>query len=373
MKRLYRLSYIACTLFLASCVPALNVGDDSHLTIIALDGRSPRGIVAVDSPATFIIVGRHAHEIQSVRWEMHGRVLPGTGPSTRVVFHRPGPHVVRAYAQGRQGLYELSLLVDVTLPARPPNTPDVIVLAFSGRCGPLCHPDDNSADWTEAHRSAIQGAFAAAGVSQHVELRQYRSHLHDRDGFGKGFLSALAELDDLHQSLANGFLNPTRFVLLSHSHGTQFAHLLARERPELTFAASILLDSVCFMWDVDHAETYVRQLRMAPGTRLGSGPFSVGCKVVRVSGRRLDHGDAIPSNVDASLEVWSGGSQWAGGFGLVRDVTPNDRVTTLGAYSRAPERLVVSWEDHERIARAYSFGFRSAADWLAATLRGFGN
>lgn len=350
---------VLCAL-LSACMPGFDTFNGTDLSIISLDIETLPG-----RDASFALVGSATENLTDIRWYVAGTLLPGTGLGMRVRFDQPGSYIVTVRANSPSGPRNVFKQVTVVLPARPRDTPDVVVFAFSGRCGPICHPEDNRANWTTAHLMVLQDAIARAGLTIHISFRNYRAHVYDHPLHGAGFLRALSDLDELQRTLATGYRNPTRFVLLGHSHGTQFAHLLAYERPEIDFIGSVLLDSVCLSWDTDHAESYVRAVRFGPGARIGSGPFSVGCKTVRVPGRYLDHGDAVPANVRQSIEIWSGGSSWSAGLGLVRDNTPNARSNGL---SNGLRREVFPWENHEETAQPYSDSFRTAATWLAGVL-----
>jgi hypothetical protein len=201
--------------------------------------------------------------------------------------------------------------------------PDVLLIAFSGRCAlTSCHPPDANADaLAVALVPAALAAWREAGLA--VEAWTYRAHVDDDPALGRGFVSALADVD---RAVREGRLGPgsaTRAVLLGYSHGTQFAHLLAFERPDVPFAASVLLDSICLGFDDDHAARLVAALAPGAGPWPPEGPYQVGCDVLRVPGvvGHLDLGDVVPWNVARSLEVRTGGQA----VGLVRDARRNLR------------------------------------------------
>jgi hypothetical protein len=207
----------------------------------------------------------------------------------------------------------------------------------------------------------LRNALAYVGVTADLEVLSYRASVHDHLLHGRGFLSALSDLDRLHASLVAGVRNPTRFLVLGHSHGTQFAHLLARERPSVPFVGSVLLDSVCARWDLDHALPYLALVRGESTARFGLIPPLFACKTVRVGDARADQGDVVPSNVAASIEIASGGSLWPG-LGIVSDMTVNRRADGT---VRGLERLVIDWESHEGVFWPGSFGFQAGAAWVA--------
>jgi pimeloyl-ACP methyl ester carboxylesterase len=344
----------------SGCAPALDALVGGDLVIVGPEAP------VVGTEVTYALLGSATQGLTNLRWEVNGRSQATSEPVVQVRFERTGIATITVRGDGPDGGRLAFTQVTVTLPSRPAGTPDVIVFAFSGRCGFPCHPDFNRDRWELAHRWTLDQALASAGANVSVDFRTYRAHVYDRAGFGRGFLSALEDLDHAQRTLVDGVANPTRLVLVGHSHGTQFAHLLAHERPQARFAASVLLDSVCLSWDADHAATFVQALRTPPGTRPGSGPFEIACKNQLVPGRGyLDIGDTVPHNVDRSFEVRSGGTEFIGPSGLVLDATPNGR---RDGTQRGVEHLEVPWEDHVEVATAASFGYLSAVQWLANVL-----
>lgn len=211
-----------------------------------------------------------------------------------------------------------------SVPAAAAGAPDLLLVAFSGRCAlSRCRPPDENADaLAVALVPAALRAWRAAGLE--VEAWTYRAHVDDHPELGRGFASALADVD---RAVAAGRLGPgapTRVVLLGYSHGTQFAHLLAFERPHVPFAASVLLDSICFGFDDDHAARLVARLAPGVGPWPAEGPYEVGCDVLRVPWvlGHLDLGDVVPWNVARSLELRTGGQA----AGVVRDARRNRRL-----------------------------------------------
>lgn len=201
--------------------------------------------------------------------------------------------------------------------------PDLLLITFSGRCAlRSCAPPDENVDALALRLvPAALAVWRAAGLE--AQAWTYRNHVDDHPERGRGYAAAA---EDLRKAVQDGFLGPgsrTRVVLLGYSHGTQFAHLLAFEHPDVPFAGSVLLDSICLGWDDDHAARLVAALAPGVGVWAETGPYKVGCDVLEVPGvgSRLDLGDVVPWNVARSLEVRSGGQV----AGVVRDVRDNVR------------------------------------------------
>ena len=203
------------------------------------------------------------------------------------------------------------------------DTARIVLIAFSGRCAlTSCTPPDDNED--ALARALVPAVVAALSQTGHrVEAWTYRAHTDDDPVRGRGYRSADADLERAVQDGIVGHGSSARLVLLGYSHGTQFAHLLAFEHPEVAFAASVLLDSICLGFDADHAARLVATLAPGAGPWAASGPYHVGCDVLSIPGLvgHLDLGDVVPWNVARSLEVRSGGQV----LGVVRDVRSNVR------------------------------------------------
>lgn len=199
----------------------------------------------------------------------------------------------------------------------------IVLIAFSGRCAltSCTPPDENEDALARALVPAAVAAWTAAGLR--VETWTYRAHVDDDPERGRGYRSAASELENAVQDGVIGPESGVRVVLLGYSHGTQFAHLLAFEHPDVRFAASVLLDSICLGFDADHAARLVATLAPGAGPWAAAGPYHVGCDVLSIPGLvgHLDLGDVVPWNVARSLEVRSGGQV----LGAVRDVRSNVR------------------------------------------------
>jgi hypothetical protein len=247
--------------------------------------------------------------------------------------------------------------------ARPADAPDVLILAFSGRCDPsVCvAPDGNSDDLARDTLPALVRAMADKGVS--VSFRSYRAHVDDHALLGSGYRSAAADLIRAFEDWVVGRRDPTRLVLLGHSHGTQFVHLLAFEHPQVPFEASVLIDSVCVAWDADHARRLVEAMTPGVGDWATASAYQVGCDVLDLPqvGRR-DLGDVVPWNVATSLEVQSGGQV----LGLVRDATPNLR---LDGSTLALDLVRFTDVRHRDVDEPSSPAFDVIVTWLTERLQ----
>lgn len=191
---------------------------------------------------------------------------------------------------------------------RPDGTPDVIILGVSGHCHIPCDPADNWDYLTpRGTLEAVAEALRAEGLTVQTEgfsshLTTHRSKLSGREE--RGFLQLEELLLRAHAEFVWGRLNPTRIVLVAHSHGVVWTHQLARLHPEITVDTMIDLDGFCDVWERDNA-AMVRQYMQGAGANRWRLDPSDPCGSVRVGPARLDVKDVVFPNVRVNLEVQS--------------------------------------------------------------------
>ena len=231
-----------------------------------------------------------------------------------------------------------------TLTPRPAGSPDILLISFSGRCPCFNVPGDN-VDYLTARGTSgdIAALFEARGqrvlivgasghLSAHMPLAVHNEQL----GVGvtvappqEGFLQMEARLVAANREWIVGRSNPTRIVLLGHSHGVVWTHALARAHPEIPISVLIDLDGVCDFWEYDHRkliQDYVRQL--------GHNPWDFdlanSCSSVRVGPLRYDLKDVVYPNVMLNLEIQTqalvtvpGGSEFNFPFDRLANIRPD--------------------------------------------------
>jgi hypothetical protein len=208
---------------------------------------------------------------------------------------------------------------------RPEGSPDVLLLAISGRC-PIwmgCQPSGDNGEnidyltprgtvQTVADALSAQGlSVQSYGASASLTLHRPRRTDYIQVGAGKtiaatqeGFLQVEERLNTAYSTWIRGRSNPTRIVVMAHSHGVVWSHALARAHPEVPIAAMIDLDGVCDMWESDNRrsiQAYVKALGHNPWTF----DLADSCGSVRVGHIRYDLKDVVYPNVAANLEVQS--------------------------------------------------------------------
>jgi hypothetical protein len=208
---------------------------------------------------------------------------------------------------------------------RPEGSPDVVVLSVSGRCvGGLCFsPEENAPYLGEAGDAAeaIAASFQDAGYS--VDWMDFISSLYsyddDEDGAADrfGFLDLTEILTQINEAWIQGFDNPTRIVLVAHSHGCVWAHIATSVLPDVPVAYLISLDGDCFLWESDYPPDITTYFNTYGNPF--SWDFRDPCDHWSIPGvpDLVDTEDAVWPNVETNLEVRS--------VGLVSDYQINYR------------------------------------------------
>lgn len=158
---------------------------------------------------------------------------------------------------------------------RPEGSPDVFVLAVSGKCffddyGKPCFnilPSEtlkpkntrNNYDYLSTKGTTFAVANRISKLGYVVGYKGFAASLFDRENSGTGelkthlgFTSLVANADEIFQKYIKGFSNPSKIVLLAHSHGVVWSHLLTKFRPSIPVEAQIDLDGVCAYWSTDN-------------------------------------------------------------------------------------------------------------------------
>lgn len=200
---------------------------------------------------------------------------------------------------------------------RPDDAPDLVIIAISGHCGLVCNTRDTWSYLDTASESTggvavldgIERAYAELGFEA-IETFTASSFVtaHYSEISNKvepGYLQAQAYLSEVKREWIDGFVNPTRVVLVGHSHGTVWASLLAMNNLDVTFDAFISLDAICWMWWAKHKQFIYDTFVDGPW----SIPFPLDqgdpCGTLQIPGqsRRANINDVVSANVIYGLEV----------------------------------------------------------------------
>ncbi|NLG09776.1 MAG: hypothetical protein GX560_11075 [Deinococcales bacterium] len=261
---------------------------------------------------------------------------------------------------------------------RPAGTPDLVIIAFSGHCGLVCNTRDTWSYLDSASESTggvavlhgIEKAYEALGF-ENIETFSASSFVtaHYSEISGEvepGYLQAQAYLDEVKRELIDGYVNPTRVVLVGHSHGTVWASLLAMNNIDVTFDAFVSLDAICWMWWAKHRQFIVETFVNGPWTI----PFPLDqgdpCGTLAVPGqsRRANINDVVPANVIFGLEVRTS-------FRLVSfdpNVLADDDVNVRINGTDRNLWGVVARESHSNLGRYYN----QSIGWVASMIQALG-
>ncbi len=257
---------------------------------------------------------------------------------------------------------KITASVHLNLNLRPANSPDVVLIGFAGHCGPCCRVSDtwgylnkagNETGYVETAQSVVdtltmQGLeveyFNASSFVKSHESRLSNSN-------EQGYLEAQAFLDFVRENWVEGFDNPSRIMLLVHSHGTVWATLLAMNNLDLTFDYFIYLDAICWQFWAKH-KGFIKQAFADLGQTL---PFPLDqgdpCSSFKIPNYwwRQDISDVVPANVIYALEVRSALQLMSLSPNVVRDDQANMRIngTKLGIFT------VESLQGHTRVNERY--------------------
>lgn len=261
---------------------------------------------------------------------------------------------------------------------RPAEAPDLVIIAFSGHCGVVC---DTRSTWSYLDHASestggvavldgIEAAYERLGF-RHIEVFPVSSFVtsHYSSISGKvepGYLQAQAYLDDVKKEWIEGVKDPTRVVLVGHSHGTVWASLLAMNNLDVTFDAFVSLDGICWMWWNKH-KGYVRDTFV-------NGPWTIPfpldqgdpCGTLSVPGQptRRNINDVVPANVIYGLEVRTSVRLLSLDPNVLADDAINVRIN--GAYTNIWG--ITAKETHSDLGRHYN----RSVSWVAAMLQALG-
>lgn len=259
---------------------------------------------------------------------------------------------------------------------RPEGSPDLVVIAISGHCGAVCHTRntwsylDTASDETGgvAVLDAVAGAYENLGLE--VETFSASSFVTAHyslisDELEPGYLQAQAYLDTVKRDWVSGYTDPTRVVLLGHSHGTVWASLLALNNLDVTFDAFISLDAICWQWWGRHkgfiAQAYLDSPWPMPFPLDQGDP----CGTIAVPGAgRMDINDVVSANVIFGLEARTNTRLFSLDPNVLADDDTNLRINGTGTNIWGIEAR----ETHNDLGRYYN----TSVAWVTSVITALG-
>jgi hypothetical protein len=246
---------------------------------------------------------------------------------------------------------------------RPTDSPDLVIIAFSGHCGLVCHTR-NTWSYLDSASEETGGVAVLDGIRRAYERLGLDVDVFSASSFvtshystiseelEPGYLQAQAYLDSVKRDLITGRSDPTRVVLVGHSHGTVWASLLAMNNLDVTFDAFISLDAICWQWWARHrgfvSEAYLNSPWPIPYPLDGGDP----CGNLQVPGRSspMNINDVVGANVIFGLEVRTNFKLFSFDPNVLADDTPNLRIngTAMNIWG------IEATEDHSQLGRYYN-------------------
>ena len=262
------------------------------------------------------------------------------------------------------------------LSPRPDGSPDLVIIAFSGHCGLVCHTRntwsylDTASEETGgvAVLDSIAGAYENLGLT--VETFSASSFVTAHyslisEELEPGYLQVQAYLDEVKRDWIDGFADPTRVVLVGHSHGTVWASLLALNNLDVTFDAFVSLDAICWQWWGRHkgfiAQAYLDSPWPLPFPLDQGDP----CGSFEVPGAgRMNINDVVGANVIYGLEARTNTRLFSLDPNFLADDVPNLRINGTDTNIWGIEAR----ETHRDLGRYYN----SSIGWVTAMITALG-
>jgi len=166
------------------------------------------------------------------------------------------------------------------LPLRPASSPDYYILGISGKCfkddldrsclnllpaSVVALNTKNNYNYLESRGTLEAVAQAVRTNGWTVQVRSYAASLEDRVNTGTGatalhhgFLTFVQDLKEIAQRDIQGVRNPSKIILIAHSHGTVWSHLFTKLNPGLPVEVQVDLDGVCADWATDNKGDFER-------------------------------------------------------------------------------------------------------------------
>ena len=261
---------------------------------------------------------------------------------------------------------------------RPAGAPDLVIISISGHCGLVCSTR-NTWSYLDSASESTGGVAVLDGIVDAYRRLGFNTietfsassfvtaHYSSTSGeVEPGYLQAQAYLDEVKAEWIDGYSDPTRVVLLGHSHGTVWASLLAMNNLDVTFDAFISLDAICWMWWAKHKqyihETFVNGPWKIPFPLDQGDP----CGSLAIPGvkKRMNINDVVSANVIYGLEVRTTFRL----FSFDPNVLADDDINVRINGSNQNIWGVTAGESHANLGKYYN----QSILWVAAMLEALG-
>ncbi len=205
---------------------------------------------------------------------------------------------------------------------RPPGTPDYLIISVSGHCHPItCGPDPN-VEYLGRDLTIAELARPLLDAGGTVEMQYFTDNFYEEPAAAPpslGFLNLLIALASARDSLVADWDNPTRIIVVAHSHGTVWAHTALHYYEQRGFPVPVDIlvdfDAVSVGWEskglpfTGFGDAWSNVITEYT-TRTGAvWPFDVGNATDSWTlpgvATPQDIEDVVPDSVRNNFEVWS--------------------------------------------------------------------
>jgi hypothetical protein len=146
---------------------------------------------------------------------------------------------------------DLAAVSDANL--RPAGSPDVLLVTVAGHCTNCASEYNGEYLQSWGVPASIEGVIEDEGLS--VETWTYVDELYSwtrgSEVLVYGYLALVQDLEWVEENWIADFDNPTRIVLLGHSHGVVWAHSAAMDADHVPIDVLVDMDGVCMNWEDD--------------------------------------------------------------------------------------------------------------------------
>jgi hypothetical protein len=142
-----------------------------------------------------------------------------------------------------------------------------VLLSVSGHDGAisgiLCTSDTNHSYLAEQGEAVEAVVAAIEDLGLTVETAHFADRLAspdlDRNGVPDndeqfGFSELLATMQEIFDEWIDGIEDPTKIVIVAHSHGATWAHIATSVMNHVPVSCLITLDGICFAWECEHSD-----------------------------------------------------------------------------------------------------------------------
>lgn len=198
---------------------------------------------------------------------------------------------------------------------RPPDTPDLVFVSVSGHClGPCAFAYNDEYLHSQGTIEVLAQPFVDAGFD--VRALPVSDNFYDQDQ-AVGFLTLVQSLLDMREQWVANWDNPTRFIVVAHSHGAVWAHiaLFVLEGWGMPLPVDVLidLDGMSLGWQdkafLGIGDAWGPVIRSHMAETGQTWPFDISrvqdAYDVPGLSLRQDIEDLIPDSVAVNLEVWA--------------------------------------------------------------------